>query len=166
MNKLLLFAFLLPLFSCNNTDRDLNAVHKEIGERYFRGVYGCDPSVVDDLTADDVFISYPVFKQLFNKSAIRGRKAVKDFVNGFCSRWKDSQITIHETVAEGNTTIFLWSFKALYVGPAQPNGPANNTEHSWGGITLIRFNDQGKIIEETGEESTPGPYSRINKTIP
>ena len=34
-------------------------------------------------------------------------------------------------------------------------------EYSWGGITLFHFNESGKIIAEIGEESSPGPFERL-----
>jgi hypothetical protein len=36
-----------------------------------------------------------------------------------------------------------------------------NEEHSWGGITLYRFDEEGKIVAEIGEESAPGPLERV-----
>jgi hypothetical protein len=139
----------------------MEAEHKALAERFFRGVYGCDPSVVDDLAGDDIVVSYPVFEKLFNTPAIRGREAVKEFAIGFCKRWTDAQIIIHETVAEEDRVILIWSFRARNVGSGQQGKPSTYQEHSWGGITLYRFDEFGKIVAEIGEESEPGPIERI-----
>ena len=125
-----------------------------------KGIYGCNPSVVDSLAEDDVFISYPIFEKLFKTSAIRGRIAVKKFAEGFCSRRTDFHITIHESIAEKDKVILIWSFRARNIGSVNPDVEPSNKEHSWGGITLFRFNEAGKIIAEIGEESTPGPIER------
>jgi hypothetical protein len=133
---------------------------KARAERFFRGVYGGDPSVVDDLAGDDIIVSYPVFERLFNTQAIRGQEAVKDFAAGFGKRWVDVQITIHETVVEDNKVILIWSFQGQNVGSAEEGKPPTNQKHSWGGITFYRFDGTGKIVAEIGEESAPGPIER------
>ncbi len=130
-------------------------------ERFFRGVYGCDPSVVDDLAAEDIVVTYPVFEELFGAPAIRGREALKQFVAGFCERWTEGEVDIHEVVSDGDKVVLVWSFRARNVR-ASPNGqPPTNPKRSWGGITLFRFDGAGKIIAEIGEESEPGPAQRF-----
>ncbi len=133
---------------------------KALAERFFRGVYTGNSSVVDDLAGDEIAITYPVFARIFNTSTIRGRKAVKDFVTHFSSRWADGRITIHEVIGEGPSVVLLWSFQAKNIGSLQPGEPPSQQRHSWGGITLFRFDDSGKIIAEIGEESAPGPAER------
>jgi hypothetical protein len=130
-------------------------------ERFFRGVYGCDPSVVDELAADSVVLSYPIFQDLYGTAAFRGRNAVRSFAEGFCSRWEDARFTFHEAVAEGDHVVLVWSFRARFVGPASPAGPVPGREQSWGGISLFRFDGSGRIAAEIGEESTPGPMARL-----
>ena len=139
---------------------------KASAERFFRGVYGCDPPAVDDLAADDIVVSYPNFETIFGMSAIRGREAVKKFANGFCQRWADAQITIHEAIGDGKTVVLLWSFRGRNVGSRPDGPPATNQEHSWGGITLFRFDKDGKIVAEIGEESDPGPVHRVGADAP
>lgn len=134
---------------------------KTAAERFMRGVYGNDPSVVDELATADIIISYPVFQNVFGTPAIRGREAAKKFVERFASKWADGRITIDEAVSEGNSVVLIWSFRARNVGSLGPDAPPTNEEHSWGGITLYRFNEAGKITEETGEESAPGPIQRL-----
>jgi uncharacterized protein (TIGR02246 family) len=130
-------------------------------ERFMRGVYGCDPSVVDALAADSVVLSYPIFEQLYHTPALRGRPAVRSFAEGFCSRWKEGRLTVHESLADGDNVVLVWSFRARFVGSESPGGPAAGEEQAWGGITFYRFDDSGKITAEIGEESTPGPMARV-----
>lgn len=131
-----------------------------VAERYFRGVYSGDPSVVDALAAEDIVCSYPIFERLFGTPALRGRQALKAFVRRFGSRWAEPQLTVHETVAEGARVVLLWSFRARSVDVAESAAAASRYTHEWGGITLFRFDDAGKIAAEIGEESTPGPWAR------
>lgn len=152
---------LFLLNGCCNTGVDVKSDRKALVERFFRGVYGGDPTVVDELASDDIVISYPIFQKLFNKPAIRGREAVKQFAVGFGSRWKDTQVTIHEAVEEGDRVVLLWSFTGRNVATANDSMQPTNEFHSWGGITLYRFNEAGKIVAEIGEESEPGPHERV-----
>ena len=156
--------FWLALFllnACNHTSVNIENERKELAEQFFRGIYGCNPSVVDDLAGEDIVISYPIFQKLFDAPALRGRNAVMDFATGFCSRWTDAEITIHETVAEGDKVVLLWSFQARSVVSADNNLPPANQEQHWGGITLFRFDKANKIVAEIGEESDPGPFERV-----
>lgn len=156
-------ASLLILNACGDAGARLEGERKVLAERFFRGVYGCDPSVVDNLAADSVLVSYPIFERLYNTSAFRGRKAVRDFAERFCSRWADAQFSFDEAVVEGDRVVLIWSFSARFVESAtgQPNQPPVNQVQSWGGITLFRFNEAGKIVAEVGEESAPGPFGRL-----
>ena len=160
MSKLYLVVIILLLLpGCNRHENGQE--QKALAEQYIRGVYECDSTIVDNLAADSIVISYPIFEKLFNTPAIRGKDAVRNFVGHFCSRWKEQKYTFHEAIAESGKVVLVWSFKARYVGPQQPGGPPANQVQKWGGITLIRFNEAGKIEAEIGEESDPGPYGRV-----
>jgi len=164
MKKLLfLVPFLLLVNACTGDSTNVETERKAIAEHYLRGVYGCDSAVVDDLAGDGVVISYPIFEELFSSHALRGRKAVKEFSDRFCSRWEDARITVHDAVADGDSVFLLWSFSARFVGSetGQSVDPPPDQVQSWGGITLYRFDEAGKIVEEVGEESAPGPFERL-----
>lgn len=145
---------LLP--ACNGTVGSSVADQKILAERFFRGVYGCEPSIVAELGAEDIIISYPIFQELFDAPAIRGRDRVEQFATGFCSRWKDAEVTIHEAVAEGDHVVLVWDFRARNVQSGQVS--------SWGGISLFRFDSAGRIVAEIGEESEPGPFERVARS--
>ncbi len=134
----------------------------DIAKRWLRGVFGADPSVVDDLAAEDVIISYPIFQKLFGQPAIRSRAAVKQFAVGFKQRWKEIEVSFHETVAQGSHVVLVWSFRGRNVGTARDDMEPTNEFHEWGGMTLIRFDSDGRIAVEIGEESTPGPIGRLH----
>lgn len=77
---------------------DGSGSRKASAERFFRGIYGGDPRVVDDLAADDIEISYPIFQAIFGKTSLRGRQEVRKFASGFGQRWADPEISINEAV--------------------------------------------------------------------
>jgi len=141
-------------------DDDDLAKRRHSAERFFRGIYGGDPSVVDDLAADDIVITYPIFKSMFGKPSIRGRQAVKEFASGFAQRWANPQIAIDEAVADHDRVVLRWTYRARNVGSRPGGPPPTNQEHIWSGITLYRFDRSGRIVAEVGEESEPVPLQR------
>ena len=149
----------LSLSACGMGHNSLKAQ----AERFFRGVYGCDATVVDELASADVVLSYPIFQQLYGTPAIAGRDAVKDFAKTFCSRWSNARISFHEAIAEGDRVVLVWSYSARFEGTGEetPGLPPVGEEQSWGGISLFIFNENGEIEAEIGEESSPGPIKRI-----
>jgi len=156
-----LIAIALLLAACSSDIDSETPDNRALAEQFLRGVYGGNPAVVDELAAEDIVISYPVFQEIFGAPGIRGRDAVKKFVIGFSQRWADPQVTIHEAISEGNSVALVWSFSALSVGSEDNDGSAVTPRQAWGGITVYRFNAAGKIAVEIGEESTPGPAARL-----
>jgi len=142
------------LGACGGTATARLADQEGRAERFFRGVYGCDPSVVAELGSPDISISYPIFQELFNAPVIRGRDRVERFAAEFCTRWQDAEFTIHESVAEGDHVVLMWDFAARNV--------ASGERVSWGGISIFQFDDAGRIVAEVGEESAPGPHARLS----
>ena len=160
MRKYLIIILVPLLFNSCDTINNKEEL-KVLAEKYFRGIYGGDTSVVDNIAASNIAISYPVFERIFGSPVIKGRDAAKNFVKHFSSTWKAIHFDIDETIAEGNRVVIIWRFKARNVGPVQGNPPTNEVRN-WGGITFFRFNDQNQITQEIGEESEPGPIARLN----
>lgn len=154
-------SMLVVLLGCADSNDSLTAERKAQAERFFRGVYGCSPSVVDELAADSVVMSYPIFAELYDTPAFRGQEAVRGFAERFCDRWNEARFTFHASLADGDNVVLVWSFRARFVGTESPGGPVPGEEQGWGGITLYRFDASGKIAAEIGEESTPGPMARV-----
>lgn len=159
--KLTLFIISISLFSACDRNRSTIKERKMKAEQLFRSVYGGHPNQVDSLVTDNIISSYPIFEQIFAKRVIRGRESYKNFALGFAQRWKDAQITINETIAEDNDVVLVWSFSAKRITTTTDSSFIANQEYSWGGITLFQFDEYGKITREIGEESSPGPFGRI-----
>lgn len=160
-----LIVLLLSVLSLLNVpDRaydDKAQERKALAERYFQGIYECNLSVIDELADENIVVSYPIFETLINTPTNQGREAVKNFHSGFCKRWTDTKLTIHESVAEGNKVVLIWSFKARNMASYQRGDPDDKQIQSWGGISVFHFNESDKIVAEFGEESQPGPYRRL-----
>lgn len=134
-----------------------------LAQRYFRGVYGGDPSVVDELAAEDILVSYPIFIDVLGTPAIRGREPLKAFVIRFAQRWSEPEFEFHEAISDVDRVVLVWGFSARSVASGGPGEPPAHEVHSWGGITLFRFDGSGRITAEIGEESEPGPYGRLRQ---
>jgi hypothetical protein len=161
-----LFWMLVLLQGCNTNNSDIEEMHKVSAETFFRGIYGGDPSVVSELGVHDIALSYPIFQTLFNSPVVIGHDAVTNFVERFSTKWKDTEITIEEAIAEDNTVVLVWSFRARDAFFDPSGGSSSDPVKSWGGITVYHFNQEGKITSEFGEESEPGPTGRLSKSSP
>lgn len=137
-----------------------DAKRKTLAVDFLRGIYTGDPSVVDQIAAPDIVVSYPIFDEIFKTPAIRGRDAVRDFAIGFGKRWIDANVTVRQAMADGDGVVLVWEFQARSANPDN-SGDAKSTTKAWGGVTLYRFNESDQIMLELGEESTPGPAARV-----
>ena len=139
---------------------DADAKRKRLAVEFLRGIYTGNPSVVDEIAAPDIVVSYPIFGEIFKKPTIRGREAVRDFAIGFGERWVDAIVTVRHVMADGDGVVVVWDFQARSASPGN-SGEAESTKRAWGGITIYRFNGSDQIMLELGEESTPGPSARV-----
>ena len=160
--KILLIGFCTISMFCACESKQIDTEQrKDMAEQLFRSIYGGDPSQIDNLVSDDIVSSYPIFEQLFGTKAIRGRDSLKNFAIGFGKRWEDSHVTFHESIAENKRVVLVWSFSAKRMETEKDSSVIAGQQYSWGGITIFHFNENGKIIAEIGEESSPGPFERI-----
>ena len=60
-------------------------------------------------------------------------------------------VVFHETIVQDNRVVLIWSFRGRNVGSPRKDVQPTNEIQSWGGITLIRVNESGKIEAEIGE---------------
>jgi hypothetical protein len=161
LKKPLIIICALCILSACEKSKNTDQEHKEQAEKLFLSVYGGDPSQIDSLVSSDVVASYPIFEQLFGTRVIHGREAYKKLAIGFGERWTDVHVTIHEDIAEDERVVLVWSFRARRMITAQDSSTVVDKVYNWGGISLFRFNESGKITAEIGEESTPGPMNRL-----
>jgi len=147
------FAVVL-LVGCGGTPQPPTAAHKASAERFLQGVYGGDDSVIQELASADIVVSYPAF-------TIRGMDGVRELSKSFADGCDDYRTTIHETIAEGDRVVLVWSGRGRCAASDGSN-PEVREEVSMGGITVYEFDTNGKIVRELGEDSMPGPYGRLS----
>ena len=124
-----------------------------LAKRFFVGVYEGNFSIVEELAAEDIISTYPIFAEIFNTAVLQGVEAYRNYALNFSQTWKNAEVTIHDEIADENRVVLLWSFRATRV--------LANHSSRWGGITLLRFDNFGKVVAEIGEESEPGPQERL-----
>lgn len=139
---------------------------KSSARSFFRGVYGGNPSVVDELAGENIVATYPIFESIFGTSSIRGIEAYRNHAANFNANWTDTQVTIHQVIAEDLFVVLTWSFSGRRSKLSDGGELSMTGYQSWGGITLIEFDKNGKIISEIGEESEPGPIERLAASKP
>jgi len=137
------------------------SIRKAAAERFFRGVYGGNPDVVNELADINIVASYPIFETIFGLATIRGIEAYRKHAANFNNNWTDAEITIHHAIAENNFVVLTWSFQARRIDSDESAGASTAENQSWGGITLFEFNKNNRIVAEIGEESEPGPLERL-----
>jgi hypothetical protein len=108
----------LLLIGCAIGEPELPATDLgRVAENFFTGVFGCEPALLEDAAAENVVVSYPIFETVRGTPAIRGRKAVQEFSAGFCSRWSEPEITVHEVLRDGSRVVLVLG---LQRSPAEP----------------------------------------------
>jgi hypothetical protein len=130
------------------------AAHKASAERFLQGVYGGDDSVIQDLASPDIVVSYPAF-------TVRGVEGFREISKSFADTCDDFRTTIHETIAEADRVVLVWSSHGR-CATSDGSNPEVKEELSMGGITVYQFDTNGKIVREVGEDSMPGPYGRLS----
>jgi len=161
---LILIAPVISLSYSDKSNQQGTELKKEHAKQFFRNVYAGDSSVLEELIDDNFVSTYPAYKELFNKPGFKGKKEFIDFSNGFKQRWKEGEIVFHEIIAEDNRVVLLWSFSAKRTSSTNPMDVNAAQKFTWGGITMIYFNQSGKIIAEVGLENDPGPYELLRQT--
>ena len=151
-------AFLVILCTaCSASRMPASSDRSATAQSFFRAVYGCAPDGLAAMSNPDVALSYPIFETLYNTSVIRGQEAVTEFSRSFCRRWADPSISIDEVIDDGDRVVLIWSFSATDRLAQEPS----RARQSWGGISVFDFDEAGLVLEEFGEESSPGPAARL-----
>lgn len=76
-----------------------------------------------------------------------------EFSRSFCRRLADPSISINDR----EHVVLVWSFSATDRLAQEPS----QTRQRWGGISVFDFDEAGRVLEEFGEESSPGPVARL-----
>jgi len=154
-NRVALLGF-VAVVACSEGDAEPQSDLPGTAESFFAAVYGCAPERIPDLAAPEVSISYPIFSTLYGTPVIRGVQAITEFSRNFCRRWSDGVLSVEERIVQDGRAALVWSFTAT----DRLVSDSSEARQSWGGISVFRFDEDGRVVEEFGEESDPGPTAR------
>lgn len=87
--------------------------------------YFTEDGILDDLTMDE---------------PLRGRKAIKEFLEGFKAAFPDFQLSQQWRVIQGNRVIFEWALEATHMGPLAGNPPTGKKFRNRG-VTMYTLQD-------------------------
>jgi steroid delta-isomerase-like uncharacterized protein len=113
-----------------------------------------DPSILDELAAPNIRVSYPILPR-----PIQGAKAFKEVLASIRAGLPDIKIETGDLIAEGDVVVAPWTISGTHLGELM-GIPASGREVSWGGITVYRIED-GKVVDERGEEDGLGLLRQI-----
>lgn len=150
---------LIGVCSCFPSPDESPRADEATAQRLFRAVYGCTGESLDSLAAPDIRMSYPIFAERLGSDVLEGRGAVERFSAGFCQRWLNPEVTVHDVVSDSSRVVLVWSFVATPAG----DDDSEKSPVGWGGISVFEVDEVGRIVAEYGEESTPGPFARLGR---
>ena len=135
-------AYALPDFSvsaaeqgCNHAG-ELNELNERILQIWNRG----DLALVDEIYTPEV-VRYDAGWP----HPIRGLDALRSYFRFYRSAFPDIEMTIQETIMEGNKIVWHWTLRGTNTGP-MGEAPATGKEVRLSGISIGRIVD-GKIAE-------------------
>jgi steroid delta-isomerase-like uncharacterized protein len=128
--------------------------NKAIARRFVRVWDTDDPSILDELAAPDIRVSYPILP-----GPIKGVGAFKDVLAGIRTGLPDITIEVGNVIAEGDFVVVPWTIRGTHLGSLLGIAPSGQ-QVNWGGITIYRIED-GRVIDERGEEDGLGLLRQI-----
>ena len=106
-------------------------------------------SIVDELAAPDLTVSYPLLPEV-----LHGPEAFKQALRQVYAAFPDLQATVEELIAEGDKVAARWTVRGTQRCDF-PGIPATGKAAAWSGITIYRL-AHGKVVAERGEEDALG----------
>jgi steroid delta-isomerase-like uncharacterized protein len=113
-----------------------------------------DPSILDELAAPDIRVSYPILP-----GPIQGVGVFKKVLAGIRAGLPDIKIEVGEVIAEGDFVVAPWTISGTHLGELM-GIPPSGRRVKWRGITIYRI-EAGKVVDERGEEDGLGLLRQI-----
>jgi steroid delta-isomerase-like uncharacterized protein len=128
--------------------------NKAIARRFIRVWDTDDPSILGELAAPDIRVSYPILP-----GPIRGAGAFKEVLAGVRAGLPDIKIEMGDVIAEGDFVVAPWTMSGTHLGELMGIPPSGRGVR-WCGITIYQIED-GKVVDERGEEDGLGLLRQI-----
>ena len=111
--------------------RENKAIAHRFGQVWAAG--GLD--IVDELAAPDIVVTYPVPPE-----PIRGAEAFKAFLTEVLAGLPDAEVSVDDTIAEGDKVACRWTMRGTHEGPLF-GFPASGKAVEVSGMTFFRIAD-------------------------
>ena len=128
--------------------------NKEIARRLMEEPWTGNFDVLEEFV-DDNYIGYdPSMPE-----PMRGRKALKEFIQGYLAAFPDGGITVDEAIAEGDTVALRWTGRGTHEGQLMGIAPTKK-QITVTGISLMKFKN-GKVVEDYSNWDTLGMLQQV-----
>jgi len=129
-----------------------------IGARWFEEVWNkLRRDAIAEMLADDAILHD-------GRDDVRGPEGFYPFFDRLCAAFSDLHVTVHDTIAQGDTVCVRWSCTMKHTGPElgfPPTGKALETT----GITIMRVSG-GKVSEAWQNWDMLGLVQQIQEQQP
>lgn len=114
-----------------------------------------DLDYLDETYAQDYVGHAPPFPD------IEGLQAAKGFAMGYRQAFPDLNTTTDDLIAEGDKVVVRWTTSGTHLGETEAFGPATGNQMEIAGITIQRFDEEGKIAEGWTLADTLGQMQQL-----
>lgn len=119
---------------------------KAIAVRFGQLWNGGDLSVIDELAAPDLVVSYPLLPE-----PVHGPEAFKQVLTQFYAAFSNVTCAFEEVIGEGDKVAARWRLRVTRTGEFPGFPPPTGKAISWSGMTIYHIAN-GKVASEIGEE--------------
>ncbi len=135
---------------------------KSLLQHWFEEVWNKGQAhAIDALMAPDA-IAHGIYDA--NGAEIRGPTAFKGYFHQFRESFPDIQVTIHDTITDGDREVVRCTVNGTHQG-ASLGVAASGKRVTFTGICIIRHND-GKIVEAWNNFDFLGMYQQLGLQVP
>ena len=130
---------------------------KDVVRRGMEALFTADGDLdsLDDTYAQDYVGHAPPFPDIV------GLEAAKGFAMAYRTAFPDLKTTTKDLIAEGEKVVVRWTTSGTHEGPTEAFGPPTGKRMEIDGITIQRFDEDGKIAEGWTLADTLGQMQQL-----
>jgi steroid delta-isomerase-like uncharacterized protein len=130
---------------------------KDIVRRGMEALFTCDGDLdsLEETYSEEYVGHAPPFPDIV------GLQAAKDFAMGYRQAFPDLKTTTEDLIAEGEKVVVRWTTSGTHQGETQTFGPPTGKRMEIQGITIQRFDGDGKVVEGWTLADTLGQMQQL-----
>ena len=114
--------------------------NKDLARRSWESLSERNPDLIEEFYPPDLVWHAP-------DQDIRGYEQARQFASTFFDAFPDINITVEDTIAEGDQVVTRYTIRGTHRGETEEFGPPTGRQMEVEGITIHRI-EGGKIVEE------------------